>query len=102
MSDTVNQARTFEVLTAEPVRSRRPPRDWSDDAECFVGCGNKAGSIMCRDAGEPCDLPACKGNFYRGETQRAGNLCRASPGRKGRLMVATKEVDSCGSQLRGP
>lgn len=31
MSDTVNQARAFEVLTAAPVRARRKPRDWSDD-----------------------------------------------------------------------
>ena len=31
MSDSVNQARAFEVLTATPVRSRRAPRDWSDD-----------------------------------------------------------------------
>jgi transposase len=31
MSDTVNQARAFEVLTATPVRTRRKPRDWSDD-----------------------------------------------------------------------
>lgn len=31
MSDSVNQARSFEVLTATPVRTRRKPRDWSDD-----------------------------------------------------------------------
>jgi transposase len=31
MSDSVNHARAFEVLTATPVRSRRAPRDWSDD-----------------------------------------------------------------------
>lgn len=31
MSDSVNQARAFEVLTATPVRARRKPRDWSDD-----------------------------------------------------------------------
>jgi transposase len=31
MSDSVNQARAFEVLTATPVRSRRKPRDWPDD-----------------------------------------------------------------------
>lgn len=31
MSDSVNQARAFEVLTATPVRSRRAHRDWSDD-----------------------------------------------------------------------
>ncbi|HHV70395.1 MAG TPA: transposase, partial [Ochrobactrum intermedium] len=36
MSDTVNQARTFEVLTAEPVRSRRRPRDWSDDEKARI------------------------------------------------------------------
>ncbi|MGN6779357.1 transposase [Rhizobium sp.] len=31
MSDSVNQPRTFEVLTAAPVRTRRKPRDWSDE-----------------------------------------------------------------------
>ncbi|PND18644.1 IS66 family insertion sequence hypothetical protein [Ensifer sp. MMN_5] len=31
MSDSVNHHRTFEVLTAEPVRSRRKPRHWSDE-----------------------------------------------------------------------
>ncbi|QPB24747.1 transposase [Rhizobium sp. 007] len=31
MSDSVNQHRTFEVLTAEPVQSRRKPRHWSDE-----------------------------------------------------------------------
>lgn len=36
MSDTVNHARTFEVLTAEPVRRRRRPRDWSDDAKAWI------------------------------------------------------------------
>jgi len=36
MSDTVNQPRTFEVLTAEPVRSRRRPRDWSDDEKARI------------------------------------------------------------------
>jgi transposase len=31
MSDGVNHHRTFEVLTAEPVRSRRKPRHRSDE-----------------------------------------------------------------------
>jgi transposase len=31
MSGTVNQPRAFEILTAEPVKKRRKPRDWSDD-----------------------------------------------------------------------
>lgn len=31
MSDSVNHHRTFEVLTAEPVRSRRKPRHWTDE-----------------------------------------------------------------------
>ncbi len=31
MSDTVNQPRAFEILTAEPVKKRRKPRDWSED-----------------------------------------------------------------------
>lgn len=31
MSDSVNHHRTFEVLTAEPVQSRRKPRHWTDE-----------------------------------------------------------------------
>ncbi|NKJ09967.1 transposase [Rhizobium sp. SG741] len=31
MSDTVNQTRAFEVLTATPIATRRKPRDWPDD-----------------------------------------------------------------------
>lgn len=30
MSDSVSQARAFEVLTATPIRTRRTPRDWPD------------------------------------------------------------------------
>jgi transposase len=46
MSDSVNHHRTFEVLTAEPVRSRRKPRHRSDEekarlvAEAFSPGGN--------------------------------------------------------------
>ncbi|CAN7359436.1 transposase [Rhizobium sp. LjRoot258] len=36
MSDSVNHPRTFEVLTAEPVRRRRKPRDWSDDEKARI------------------------------------------------------------------
>ncbi|AUW42332.1 transposase [Rhizobium brockwellii] len=36
MSDTVNHHRTFEVLTAEPVRQRRKPREWSDDEKTRI------------------------------------------------------------------
>ena len=31
MSDSVNHSRTFEILTAGPVRTRRKPRDWPDE-----------------------------------------------------------------------
>lgn len=31
MSDSVNQPRTFEVLTAAPVRALRKPRDWPNE-----------------------------------------------------------------------
>jgi transposase len=31
MSDSVNHHRTFAVLTAEPLKSRRKPRHWSDE-----------------------------------------------------------------------
>jgi len=46
MRDSVNHHRTFEVLTAEPVRSRRKPRHRSDEekarlvAEAFSPGGN--------------------------------------------------------------
>lgn len=46
MSDSVNQPRTFEVLTAEPVRTRRKPRSWPADekarlvAESFLPGAN--------------------------------------------------------------
>ncbi len=31
MSETVNQTRAFEVLTATPIQKRRKPRDWPDE-----------------------------------------------------------------------
>ena len=36
MNDSVNQPRSFEVLTAERVRRRRKPRDWSDDEKARI------------------------------------------------------------------
>jgi hypothetical protein len=36
MSDSVNHPRTFEVLSAEPVRRRRKPREWSDDKKARI------------------------------------------------------------------
>ena len=36
MSDTVNQPRAFEILTAEPVKKRCRPRDWPDDAKALL------------------------------------------------------------------
>ena len=32
----MNQSRTFEILTAEPVRTRRKPRDWPDDEKTRI------------------------------------------------------------------
>ncbi|WP_457662423.1 hypothetical protein [Sinorhizobium medicae] len=49
MSDSVNQPRTFEVLTAAPVRARRKPRDWPNEekerliAETLWSCPQKTG-----------------------------------------------------------
>jgi transposase len=37
MSDSVNHHRTFEVLTAEPVQSRRKPRHWTDEEKARLG-----------------------------------------------------------------
>jgi len=36
MNDSVNQPRTFEILTAEPVRKQRKPRNWSDDEKARI------------------------------------------------------------------
>ncbi|TCA41408.1 transposase [Rhizobium leguminosarum bv. viciae] len=36
MNDSVNQPRSFEVFTAEPVRRRRKPRDWSDNDKARI------------------------------------------------------------------
>ncbi|MGF6258912.1 transposase [Ensifer sp. ZNC0028] len=50
MSDSVNQPRTFEVLTAAPVGARRKPRDWPDEekerliAETLLPCANVSAS----------------------------------------------------------
>ncbi|MBB6262455.1 transposase-like protein, partial [Paenochrobactrum gallinarii] len=32
----MNQSRTFDILTAEPVRTRRKPRDWPDDEKTRI------------------------------------------------------------------
>lgn len=36
MTESVNHTRSFEILTAEPVRSRRKPRNWSDDDKARI------------------------------------------------------------------
>ncbi|UXN66771.1 transposase (plasmid) [Phyllobacterium sp. A18/5-2] len=36
MSEDINQGRTFEVLTAEPVRKRRNPRPWADEDKALI------------------------------------------------------------------
>jgi transposase len=36
MSEDMNQGRTFEVLTAEPVRKRRKPRPWADEDKALI------------------------------------------------------------------
>lgn len=36
MNDDMNHSQIFVVLTAEPVRSRRRPRDWSDDEKARI------------------------------------------------------------------
>ncbi|WP_328587699.1 transposase [Brucella thiophenivorans] len=34
--DSMNQCRTFEVLTAEPVRNRNRPRDWTQNEKARI------------------------------------------------------------------
>ncbi|WP_047561801.1 transposase [Oryzifoliimicrobium ureilyticus] len=36
MSEDMNQARTFEVLTAEPIRKRRKPKFWSEEDKAQI------------------------------------------------------------------
>ncbi|WP_208248167.1 transposase [Rhizobium sp. T1473] len=36
MSEDMNQDRTFEILTAEPVRKRRKPKLWSEEAKSLI------------------------------------------------------------------
>ncbi|WP_411907104.1 transposase [Rhizobium mayense] len=36
MSEDMNQGRTFEILTAEPVRKRRKPKFWSDKDKALI------------------------------------------------------------------
>jgi transposase-like protein len=48
MNDKVNQPRTFEVLTAEPVRCRRKLRDWSDDEKARIVAATLQPGLMSR------------------------------------------------------
>ncbi|MFS8045069.1 transposase, partial [Rhizobium sp. BR 314] len=32
----MNHGRTFEILTAEPVRTRRKPKSWSDEDKALI------------------------------------------------------------------
>ncbi|MBO9102431.1 MULTISPECIES: transposase [unclassified Rhizobium] len=36
MSEDMNQGRTFEILTADPVRTRRKPKLWSDEEKSQI------------------------------------------------------------------
>lgn len=36
MSEDMNQGRTFEILTADPVRTRRKPKSWSDEEKALI------------------------------------------------------------------
>ncbi|WP_414091292.1 transposase, partial [Rhizobium sp. BR 314] len=36
MSEDMNHGRTFEILTAEPVRTRRKPKSWSDEDKALI------------------------------------------------------------------
>ena len=36
MSEDMNQGRTFEILQADPVRRRRKPKSWSDEAKTAI------------------------------------------------------------------
>ncbi|MFU0504627.1 hypothetical protein [Pseudaminobacter sp. NGMCC 1.201702] len=61
MNDSVNQHRTFEILTAEPVRSRRKPRRRSAEekarlASHLSGFGYRAAAAVVNSVGE---VPSC-------------------------------------------
>lgn len=36
MSEDMKQGRTFEILTADPVRTRRKPKLWSDEEKSQI------------------------------------------------------------------
>jgi transposase len=57
MSDSVNHHRTFEVLTAEPVRSRRKPRLRSDEdkARLVAGAFSPGGNVSATARSEGLD-----------------------------------------------
>jgi len=47
MSDSVNHHRTFEILTAEPVQSRKP-RHWTDEEKAQLVADAPSPGPMCR------------------------------------------------------
>lgn len=71
-------------------------------AKGFVGRRDEAGGIVRCNAGQSCDLAAGQRHFYCGETRCARDMCRACPGRKGRLVAAAHEGDAGGGLLGSP
>ncbi|MBB6262213.1 hypothetical protein FHS77_002785 [Paenochrobactrum gallinarii] len=57
MSDSVNHTRTFEILTAGPVGSRRRPRDWPDDVDALKAM---VLAMACEQAAKEAQLKAVK------------------------------------------
>ncbi len=62
MSETVNQTRAFEVLTATPIQKRRKPRDWPDEEKARLvaatPCCRGANAASIAGGGEGPDPPS--------------------------------------------
>ncbi|KAB0455418.1 transposase [Agrobacterium radiobacter] len=97
MSDSVNHPRTFEVLTAEPVRRRRKPRAWSDDEKArIVAATLRPGanvSAVARSEGlDPSQLYG-----WRRKALASGVVAPLTEGTRKQIKFARVETASSGS-----
>ncbi|MFK4826207.1 transposase [Paenochrobactrum sp. BZR 588] len=92
MSDSVNQTRTFEILTAEPVRSRRKPRDWPDDEKTRIVSatlqpGANVSAIARSEGLDPSQLYG-----WRRKALASGTIAPLSPGMESSAGFARVET----------
>lgn len=67
VSQSMNQTRTFEVLTAEPVRNRRKLRDWTENEKArIVAAASQPGvNVSAAARSEGLDPSQLMGGFVR-------------------------------------